>query len=265
MNEIFIRDYNNNFYGLGLFYPGGGTAMGAISLSLASPAEILISDSLGRKLGKDPINNVEYNEIPGGSYYREGIGNPFAKTPNPTKESKFIWIPKPMDGQYLIQVIGTEEGRYTMELLAYGKNGESKDVIHKGSIAPNIIQKFELNYSKENIQEAKFYRIINIDIKPGSYPNSINLKSRGLIPVAVLTDKSFDSKNIVIDSILFAGTKPVSSNFEDVDNDGDLDLILHFSTQFLNLTSSDTEATLFGRLTNGTLIKGVNSIRIVGK
>jgi hypothetical protein len=59
MNEIFIRDYNNNFYGLGLFYPGDGIAMGAISLSLTSPVELLITDPKGRRLGKDPINNVK--------------------------------------------------------------------------------------------------------------------------------------------------------------------------------------------------------------
>jgi parallel beta-helix repeat protein len=262
----YVYNYNNSFYGLRLFSPAFALkGVDSISLNLASPAELLITDPKGRRLGKDPINNVEYNEIPGGSYYQEGIGNPFAETPNPDKESKFIWIPKPMDGQYLIQVIGTEEGSYTMELLAYGKNGESKDVIHKGSIAPNIIQKFELNYSKENIQEAKFYRIVDIDIKPGSDPNSINLKSKGLIPVAVLADEFFDPKDIVIDSITFAGANPLRGNFEDVDNDGDLDLILHFNTQSLNLTSSDTKATLFGRLNNGTLIKGVDSIRVVGK
>ncbi|MCG2690174.1 C39 family peptidase, partial [Candidatus Parcubacteria bacterium] len=76
-----IRDYNNNFYGLRLYYPGDGIAMKAISLSLASPAEILITDPLGRKLGKDPISDAEYNEIPDGSYFTENIDDPTGELP----------------------------------------------------------------------------------------------------------------------------------------------------------------------------------------
>lgn len=199
LNEIFasfrflnqtgsMKLYRNEEWGL--------RGVASISLNLASPAELLVTDPQGRKLGKDPINNIEYNEIPGGSYYQEGIGNPFPEIPTATKESKFIWIPHPLDGQYDIQVIGTETENYKMELLAYDQKGESKDVIHKGDIAPNIVQEFELNYSKENIQEAEIYRIVNIDIKPGSYPNSINLKSKGLIPVAVLTDQFFNAETL---------------------------------------------------------------------
>jgi hypothetical protein len=34
--------------------------------------------------------------------------------------------------------------------------------------------------------------VVAIDIKPGSWPNSINLRSRGVIPVAILTTDSFE-------------------------------------------------------------------------
>jgi hypothetical protein len=34
---------------------------------------------------------------------------------------------------------------------------------------------------------------VEIDIKPGSNPNSINLSSKGLIPVAVITSPDFDA------------------------------------------------------------------------
>ena len=35
--------------------------------------------------------------------------------------------------------------------------------------------------------------IVAIDIKPGSYPNSINLKSNGKVPVAILSSPTFDA------------------------------------------------------------------------
>ena len=33
---------------------------------------------------------------------------------------------------------------------------------------------------------------VNIDIKPGGYPNSINLKNKGNVPVAILSNANFD-------------------------------------------------------------------------
>jgi hypothetical protein len=37
---------------------------------------------------------------------------------------------------------------------------------------------------------------VSIDIKPGSAPNSINPRSRGVIPVAILTTDTFDALDI---------------------------------------------------------------------
>jgi len=143
------------------------------------------------------------------------------------------------------------------------RNGQSKEIILEGNTTTNNIQEFELNYSNQTIQQTEIYRIVNVDIKLGSYPNSINLKSKGVTPVAVLTNNFFDAKDIAIDSIVFAGTNPLRGNLEDVDGDGDLDLILHFDTQSLQLTPTDIEAVLTGQLNNGNLIKGADSIRIV--
>jgi len=80
-----------------------------------------------------------------------------------------------------------------------------------------------------------------------------------------LGDKFFDVGEITIESIKFANASLQKSNFEDVNNDGYLDLTLHFNTQSLGLTPSDTEAVLIARLKDGTLIKGIDSIRIVNK
>ena len=41
--------------------------------------------------------------------------------------------------------------------------------------------------------------------------------------------------------------------------------MLHFETQSLNLNSVDTETVLTGELNDGTLIKGSDSVRIVGR
>jgi len=38
--------------------------------------------------------------------------------------------------------------------------------------------------------------LIDIDIKPGSDPNSINSKSMGLVPVAILSSANFDAPSV---------------------------------------------------------------------
>lgn len=106
---------------------------------------------------------------------------------------------------------------------------------------------------------------VDTDIKPGSDPNSINLKSKGLIPVAILTTESFDATTVDPPTVEFGpnGEAPLRWAVEDVDDDGDLDLILHFKTQATGIAAGDTEATLTGALIGGAPFTGTDSVRTV--
>ena len=104
---------------------------------------------------------------------------------------------------------------------------------------------------------------IAIDIKPGSFPNSINLKSKGTVAVAIMGTSSFDVADVAVNTVTFAGAPPVRFSFEDVNLDGHIDLVFHFRTQDLHLTSSSTEAVLTGETLAGAPIKGTDSVRIV--
>jgi len=104
---------------------------------------------------------------------------------------------------------------------------------------------------------------VTIDIKPGSDKNNINLKSRGVVPVAVLTTDDFDAGTVDPATVQFAGAAPVCWKLKDVDDDGDDDMMFHFRTQDLNLDQDSTEATLTGQTTQGVLIEGSDEVRIV--
>ena len=111
--------------------------------------------------------------------------------------------------------------------------------------------------------------IVTIDIKPGSDPNSINPKSKGVIPVAILTTDDFDATTVDPLSVKFGPGEAEEAHgkghIEDVDNDGDSDLVLHFKTQETGIQSGDIEASLTGETFGGQAIAGTDAIRTVGK
>ena len=118
---------------------------------------------------------------------------------------------------------------------------------------------------------------ILLDIKPGGSANPVNLKSKGVLPVAILGTDEFDVNEVNFDTLLFGdpllidngGTavSPLRSGLEDVSGDGFLDLTLKFSTadlvEFGALGSDTIEGLLTGALLDGTPIEGMDSIRIV--
>jgi len=109
---------------------------------------------------------------------------------------------------------------------------------------------------------------VAIDIKPGSFLNSINPRSRGKIPVANLTTDAFDATSVDPNTVRFGrnGTEasPVQSALEDVDGDGDIDMILHFNTQDTGIQRGDTSASLTGKSFGGQAIGGSDSVNTVG-
>ena len=111
-------------------------------------------------------------------------------------------------------------------------------------------------------------RTVDIDIKPGDGPNSINPRSRGKIPVAILSSLTFDVPSEVdTSSLTFGRTGDESSlafcNPEDVNGDGLPDLICHFETKKTGFRAGDTQGVLKGETRDGVPIKGTDSVRIV--
>lgn len=118
---------------------------------------------------------------------------------------------------------------------------------------------------------------VGLDIKPGSYPNSINLKrTTGVVPVAVLGSEDFDIASIDVTTLRF-GTgmaEPAhdlldlatyADHVEDVNDDGFMDLVSHYDIADIGFEKGDTEACLVGETLSGIPIEGCDSVRIIGK
>ena len=57
---------------------------------------------------------------------------------------------------------------------------------------------------------------VAIDIKPGSCPNPLNVKGKGVLPVAILGTEDFDVTEIDVESIELAGVPLLRWDLEDV-------------------------------------------------
>ena len=131
---------------------------------------------------------------------------------------------------------------------------------------------------------------VTLDIKPGSCPNPINVRSNGRLPAAVLGSEAFDVSTIDVNSLLFEGVAALKSRIEDVaaptaftgdvvyhddcgeeGPDGYPDLSLQFGTQEM-LTAIEPvvdgevrQLTLIGTLLDGTPIAGMDVVSIKKK
>ena len=112
---------------------------------------------------------------------------------------------------------------------------------------------------------------VDIDIKPGSYPNAINLGSNGVIPVAILSSDTFDATTVDPETVFLAGAGVAVrgkgnklASQEDVNGDGLTDLVVKLETENLDPdTFQNGTATLTGQTVNGVKFTGSDSIRIV--
>jgi hypothetical protein len=111
-----------------------------------------------------------------------------------------------------------------------------------------------------------------IDTKPGGLANTINTKSKGKIPVVILSTADFNAPVLVVadrNSLTFGRTGNERSlafcdeGSHDVNGDGLPDLTCHFMTELTGFQDGDTFGILNGRATDGTRFTATDSIRTV--
>jgi ELWxxDGT repeat protein len=111
-------------------------------------------------------------------------------------------------------------------------------------------------------------RVVRIDVRPGGGKNPVNRKSHGSIPVAILSEGDFLAPlEIDLASITFGHTgfedSLLRAGAEDVDGDGLIDLVCHFSTQAAGFQTGDTEAIMRGHALGGAILRGSDRVRVL--
>jgi hypothetical protein len=118
--------------------------------------------------------------------------------------------------------------------------------------------------------------VVRVQVQQGA----INLGSRGLLAVAILSDAGFDAvADVNRQTVTLGDGSPEDTPMarlangrymataEDVDGDGDRDLLMHFSTPSLvkngDLTAATTELVVRGATQGGLAFVGSDEVRIV--
>jgi beta propeller repeat protein len=187
------------------------------------------------------------------------------------------------DGEYddasgeFVEFYRETEGVYTVRLKVtdtYGATGTAWTTV---TVSGGLLPKVE----------------VEIDIKPGSCPNSFNVKNKGVMPVAVLGTMDFDVTTIDPETIKLTRepvdcfVQPIRWSYEDVatpfegelcdchdlNGDGYMDLTLKFDTQELvsclaleEVAGETIPLTLSGNLkeeNGGTPITGEDCVRVL--
>ena len=144
---LHVRNYEGGFDGLRIYQKGGGIPRSSLSASVASPAELLLTDPLGRRVGKDPITGATYDEVPGASYFADSIGDATGEQSPTGHVSKTIYASEPPDGGYTLSVIGTSSGSYTLTVDAVNNEGVFSETQTSGVTDTGISSSFETSFS----------------------------------------------------------------------------------------------------------------------
>ncbi len=156
-------------------------------------------------------------------------------------------------------------GFYTVGVTSFRRQFRDGGVLTTGSIGNG-------DYSLVITGVSPPVQQISIDIKPGSGDVApINPKSKGKVPVALLSSTKFDALSADVTSLTFGATGDEKSlskcgeSGEDVNGDGRLDLVCHFENQLTGFEKGDLEGIVHGRTKWGSRFEGRGFLKVLAE
>ena len=150
----------------------------------------------------------------------------------------------------------------------------------------------------DNVMVNSLIHRVNLDIKPRSCPNPINVNlfnidppknakvmKGGMLPVAILGAENFNVNDIDVSTVLLEGVVPIRESYEDVatpaENGGECECITSGPDGYVDLTLKFKKLeivaalgivavgdviplTITGQLNDGTQFEGVDCVWVVG-
>jgi hypothetical protein len=137
----------------------------ALVVRVYSPAELLVKDSLGRRVGTDPRTGESFDEIPNGSYRLFGLGDDNGQLDaDPRKEVELL---EPSEGEYKISVTGTGAGTYDLDVYAIDASGKRSELALEGRpVSRGSVDEYALTYGQDR-GTGSLLRVVPDMLAPG--------------------------------------------------------------------------------------------------
>ena len=190
-----------------------------------------------------------------------------------------------------LEIVNAEVG-LAMSILYEATSGVEGDVLRTFDLSDVLDEVLShLEYALELCQEISsllpFMRERYIDIKPGSWPNPINIRSRGKFAVVICGTEDFDIKTVNATTVklyiagIAQGVSPIRWSYQDaampytgpsgggqaLGGDGYLDLVFFFGTQaaVVKLGLAGHAGETIPLIVKGNLYPGAGGLPIQGQ
>jgi hypothetical protein len=270
--------------GDGLFHPGAANAV--LSVILTPPSEFHPGVGLG-----------VLSQVPSGSAPEDGLSSEeglvfhFSSLFEPTRihlsgitlggpggGGAFEAVRVFADGEFLLDRKGEPDGTLTIALPPGISTLAVMPLLNETPEIPSLSS--DPVFYVAAIEGEALGVGVAFDLRPGSCENPLNIKSKGVLPAAILGTPTLNVSTIDPASIRLAGVAPIRWSIEDVGRPGDCDagpdgipdLVLKFDTQKVVRALQASMGTLRdrqriivpleGRLKNGMLFVGEDVARL---
>jgi hypothetical protein len=262
--------YNNKFFGYRLYVPGDGVIKPLLNIRMYSPAEILITDSSGRRTGYDSSSNAILQEIPGTSYHEEGpIENPETGEVIGSME---LYLDSADSGSYRLTVFGTGTGNYTIDIDSRDSSGQSFVTTLEGTTYPGKVDEYLISYSATSAEELAVIPVppsgsIQANVKINPETLNLNAQRRWITAYIVLPDEyAVEEIDVGTVRLMYGAKEPLGADRGDIQ--GEI-LMVKFdgaavSEWFDGMHGEEVELTVACHV-NGIPAEGTTTIRIIKK
>ncbi len=131
-----------------------------IEIHLASPAEMVLTDKNGDRIGFDPESGLTYSEVEG-EYYEESAvySEEMAESGVAPHVTKILYVPNPVSDNYSLEIIGTDVGDYSVSILITNDDGSSEYIEIEEETSLNDRESYEIELDLKRKHQSYFTKV----------------------------------------------------------------------------------------------------------
>jgi hypothetical protein len=165
-----------------VIYKSGTTPQKTLTVRAHSPVQLLVTDPAGNQTGYSPVTQAITQKISASAYGIEPGVAPTDGSQVAAGETKYFQVIDPMEGDYKINVIGTGNGNYTLDISTTDEAGNTSTKVIKGFAQKAVTETYDTTFLGEAteipvIRKEVTFEVLQLDIKKMYTLGKINNKA----------------------------------------------------------------------------------------